>query len=110
MHLRHNARRVIALTTLLLPSCRAREAGAGVYFQTRTLTDMQTDSLERALAGAPFRVHSVRAKRIPGGPTRGEVRLTRGADGSADLDRLREWVRRQAGVVAVGPDSTSVFR
>jgi hypothetical protein len=98
------------LAALVLASCRSEAAGAGVYFQTRALTDAQADSLELALAAAPFRVRAVSGKRIPGGPERGEVRLTRGADGPAELDRLSAWLRRQPGILVVGRDSASVFR
>jgi hypothetical protein len=103
-------RRIIALAPVLLASCRAEAAGAGVYFQTRPLTEAQADSLEQALAAAPFRVRAVSGKRIPGGPERGEVRLTRGADSPGELDRLSEWMRRQPRILVVGRDSASVFR
>ncbi len=103
-------RRIIALVALPLLGCPAAVEGAGVYFHTRPLTEAQADSLERALAAAPFRIHAVRGKRIPGAPERGQVQLIRGADSPAELDRLTTWLRQQPGVVAAGRDSAQVFR
>jgi hypothetical protein len=103
-------RRIIALAALALAGCEAEVTGAGVYFHTRPLTEAQADSFERALAAAPFRIHTVRGKRIPGAPERGEVQLIRGADSPAELDRLTTWLRQQPSIVAAGRDSAAVFR
>jgi len=101
---------IAALVALTAAGCHGHEAGAGVYFHARGLSEAEADSLERVFAEAPFLVKRVSGTRIPGGPWRGEVRLVRGADDSVALDHLSDWLRRQPGIVAVGTDSAVVFR
>jgi len=60
------------------------------------------------LAAAPFRVQRVSAKQYGTGVTWGEAQLARGADSATELTRLTDWMRRQAGVVAVGRDSAAL--
>jgi len=81
-----------------------------VYLRTVALSTSQADSLEGAIAIAPFRVKQIGTKHVPDGPVRGEVRLVRGADNSAQLDSLVAWLRHQPQIVAADRDSTVVFR
>ena len=101
---------VCGAATLLLAGCERTEPGAAIYFRTTPLTELREDSLEVAIAAAPYRVKDVATKRIPGGSTRGKVRLTPGADDSVRVDAFMAWLRGQQGIVAVGRDSAVVLR
>ena len=91
-------------------ACRGDEPGTSVYVRTDSLTVARADSLQDAVQAADFRVAQSVWRGTPSGPWRGRVRLVRGADSPAELERVAAWLRQQRGVLAAGPDSATVFQ